>query len=267
MSPWAWTDLFPQADYRFNFQFKRGLLDDFYRPSQLDSSGLIDRSRLLSENRSECLTYLPDAAESIAEAHQLFVDLKLVPSPLVADPEQSLLTLGRALEADIILLRIKEDQPTIIGGVVCFPTGWRLPDKLGRHLLDIHDVVPQLNAELGTRMHRFLEGLKPGVSWERANWGLSASAQLNLNPILGYPRLTQDTRIEEIYMRVESQSLTVLPIGEAILFGIRIHLTPLTRLWSDPDLRQRIQRSLQTMPPRVADYKGLNPILAMLTSG
>lgn len=260
MAPWTWSDLFPEADYRFNFQFKRGLISSFYQPSAPRSFALRERARLLTHNRADCLAWLPSTEGAIAEAHQVFSDLGFAKKSSVSHPTESLLALGQSLEADLILLQMTEHQPVVIAGVACFPTGWSLPAKLGRSLLGVHHEVPQLNEELGSRIHRFLSSLKPETSWERANWGLAATSQLNLNPSTFFPRLTAETPLEEIYVRVETQSLTLLPTSEAILFGIRIHLTPLLSLWSHSELRQRIQRALRTLPPALADYKGLTSI-------
>ncbi len=267
MSPWTWSDLFPDADYQFSFQFKRGLLSSFYQPSSPASFALRERVRLLSQHRSDCLAWSNSSEEAIAETHRLFAELRLVGSSSISDPEQSLLALGQSLEADLILLQITEGQPVVVAGVACFPTGWSLPAKLGLPLLGVHQGVPKLNEELGPRINRFLGGLKSDVSWERANWGLSATSQLSLNPLTPFPRLTPQTPLEEIYIRVETQSLTILPSRTAILFGIRIHLTPLADLWVNANLRQRIQRALRTLPASLADYKGLTPVLAKLIAG
>ncbi|MCX6881749.1 MAG: DUF3445 domain-containing protein [Verrucomicrobia bacterium] len=264
MAPWTWSDLFPEADYRFNFQFKRGLISSFYQPSAPGSFALRERARLLTHHRADCLAWLPSSEGAIVDAHQVFADLGFAKKSSVSDPTESLLALGQSLEADLILLQMTEHQPVVIAGVACFPTGWSLPAKLGRSLLGVHHEVPELNEELGSRIHRFLSGLKSETSWERANWGLAATSQLNLNPSTFFPRLTAETPLEEIYVRVETQSLTLLPTSAAILFGIRIHLTPLVSLWSHSELRQRIQRAVRTLPPALADYKGLTSIRAKL---
>ncbi len=266
MSPWTWSDLFPDADYQFSFQFKRGLLSSFYQPSQPASFALRERARLLSQHRSDCLAWSNNSEEAIAETHRFFAELRLVGASSISDPEQSLLALGQSLEADLILLQITEGQPIVVAGVACFPTGWSLPAKLGLPLLGVHQGVPKLNEEMGPRINRFLGGLKSDVSWERANWGLCATSQLCLNPSMPYTRLTTATPLEEIYIRVETQSLTILPSHSAILFGIRIHLTPLTKLWCHTEFRHRIQRALRTLPPALADYKGLTPVLGKLNS-
>ena len=54
--------------------------------------------------------------------------------------------------------------------------------ELGLPVHAIHSPVPTLNENLGARIDKFLANLKPGKAWERSNWGLSRSAELNQHP-------------------------------------------------------------------------------------
>ena len=110
----------------------------------------------------------------------------------------------------------------LYGGCLCFPSSWRLSDKLGQPIEFIHGPVPGLNASIGAAIHKFLAALKPGVASLRHNWGLARSAELNQHPDRDLPRLDATVDADEVWLRVEHQALVALPKSGGILFGIRV---------------------------------------------
>ena len=184
--------------------------------------------------------------------------MSVPPRRLLALPtEDTFHQMGAVTDADLVMLRPADGRWLVTAGVVCFPSGWSLPEKLGKALEEIHDIVPGLNASLGERINKFIAGLKPGYSWERINWGLSATDQLSMHPNLKPQRLTPQTPAGQICLRLEMQSLTPLPKTGGLLFGIRILNQPLNQLMEDNMLRARFERALRTMPEAVAAYKGI----------
>jgi hypothetical protein len=128
---------------------------------------------------------------------------------------------------------------------------------MGRPLELIHDVVPGLNEQLGARIGTFLRRMAPGMAWQRANWGLSRSAELNQHPARALPRLDATVTADEVWLRVEHQALVALPKTEGVLFGIRIAVHPLARVKMDPAAVAGLRRALQTMSAEMAGYKNL----------
>ena len=112
--------------------------------------------------------------------------------------------------------------------------------------------------------------MKPNIAWQRTNWGLSRSAELNQHPERALPRLDATVHLEEVWLRVEHQALVALPRNHGILFGIRIAIHPLAELKQDPAVASRFSRALQTMPEDMAQYKNLaaarSTIIALLRS-
>ena len=147
---------------------------------------------------------------------------------------------------------------------LCFPSSWRLSEKLGKTIEFIHGVVPELNTNLGPAIHKFLAGLKPGAASLRFNWGLSRSAELNQHPDRSLPRLDGSMSLEEVWLRVEEQALVALPKSHGILFGIRLVNRPLAAIRADQLARARLRRALATMPEPMAVYKGIAPARARL---
>ncbi|HSP41766.1 MAG TPA: heme-dependent oxidative N-demethylase subunit alpha family protein, partial [Luteolibacter sp.] len=147
----------------------------------------------------------------------------------------------------------------LYGGCVCFPSHWDLRQKIGRTMAEIHSPVPGLNETLGRQIDGFLSRIGPGVSWERSNWGLSRSPELNLHPSRDVPRLDAGVGLDEVWFRLEEQSLVALPASGGILFGIRLVIRPMAEIKSDPAARQGMIRALRTMPDAMAAYKGIAP--------
>lgn len=143
------------------------------------------------------------------------------------------------------------------GGAVCFPSAWDPAEKLGLTVGEIHAPVPGLNAELGARIDRFLDGLRPGEVFERENWGLAATGALRLHPALSPPRLAADSGVEGAWFRLEEQAFVALPGGRFLLFLIHVRTWPLAEVARLPGLAAGLARDLESMPPAVAAYKGL----------
>lgn len=256
ISPWTWEQLFPDAEYGFHFQFKRESLHAYYgrrtpRPVLEQRAGLIER------HADWFVAFDAQSDTFVKETAALLASTGLALNGDDVAPRKLLHRMGMATDADLVVLRPDAGAWRVTAGVVCFPSGWSLPEKLGKTLEDIHGVVPGLNAALSERINKFISGLKPGYSWERVNWGLSAADQLSMHPNLQPSRLQSDTPVNQVWVRVEMQSLALLPETGGLLFGIRILNQPLITLLEDASLKVRIERALRTMPDDVAEYKGL----------
>ena len=173
------------------------------------------------------------------------------------DSPPYLTDLGSTWEPDFVLL---DEDLRVQAGCVCSPSFWSLPEKLGKPINLVHAPVPGLNVELGTKIRIFLDKLKPNEVWERWNWGLAATPELNCHPAMQRPRLNECATLEETWFRVEHQALVRLPKTQAILFGIRVMVRTLREEMDEaPEFALALRQQLQTMPESVADYKGLSP--------
>lgn len=173
--------------------------------------------------------------------------------------------LGRRLEPDFLLLsRDDEGAFRMRAGCVCFPSSWSLAEKMGRTLEEIHGVVPGLNTALARPISGFLAKMLPGISWLRANWGLSRSAELNQHPSRKLPRLDATVRPDEVWLRVEWQALVSLPQAGGVCFGIRVEVFAMEEVLRDA--AAGFARALRTMPDDVAAYKGIAAARARILS-
>jgi hypothetical protein len=158
----------------------------------------------------------------------------------------------------LLLRRMGPGEPLRwVGGAVCAASGWDPDEKLGKTVMEIHAPVPGLNEGLGARVDRFLDGLKPGEIWERENWGLAASGDLNLHPALGRTRVSEVGRMEDLWFRLEEQAFVALPGGAGLLFLIHVRNWPLAEVLEVAGDRDGFGRMLRSMSLEIAEYKGL----------
>jgi dimethylamine monooxygenase subunit A len=247
-----------EGPYRFSMAFQRGSFAEFYGATGENEVVLGERRRWLAEDASKYLAVMDGAEDLLREAAALGVEHGIL-SREAALPEDAMglaRYLGEHWEADYLLLKREAGEVRLVSGCVCFPSSWALEEKIGHRIEEIHGVVPALNPTIGKQIQTFLERLKPGVSWMRSNWGLSRSAERNQHPSRRIPRLDEGVTLEEVFFRVEEQSLVALPQSSGILFGIRLKIIPL-RGYAGTDEGRRLAEALETMPERMAQYKGL----------
>lgn len=253
------AELFPNEDYRFHMRFGRGQPADFFGPTARREALLAERRRWLATEPQTYAGLLPDGEPLLEETITAAQDWNgFALPPAGTSPWEKHLALGEFWEADFLLLKTDAaGEIRLSGGCVCFPSSWRLSEKLGKTIEFIHGVVPELNPTLGPAIHKFLAGLKPGAAWLRSNWGLSRSAELNQHPDRALPRLDASLRLDEVWLRVEEQALVALPKSRGILFGIRLVNHPLAAVRADATACARLRRALATLPEAMAVYKGV----------
>ena len=76
---------------------------------------------------------------------------------------------GRLVQEDLCLMRPDPEGYVLVAGVLCFPSHWRLRDKLGRPLSAIHRPVPGYADRLAGTVDRFFAQIRP----ERPVWRLN----------------------------------------------------------------------------------------------
>jgi dimethylamine monooxygenase subunit A len=255
-------ELFPDEDYRFHLTLRKGNLGEFF--GSADAAVLEERRRWLKTDHFRYAAITAGAESLLAEFETLATGWVPAFGPEAkpaATLEQRLISLGRKLHPDFALL--SKDNAGVFrlrAGVACFPTSWALTEKMGLTLDEIHGVVPGLNASIGAAIEQFLGRLKPGMPYERTNWGLAATPELNMHPQLARPRLTLPFDPRRIWVRIEDQILAALPLTGGILFGIRLRLVPLKEILDDRQLRAGFHRAVTSMPHALSTYKGFDSI-------
>jgi len=154
---------------------------------------------------------------------------------------------------DICLMEETDDHYRLTAASVCSPSNWLLSEKIGQTVDRIHGPVPDYDAVLGTRVNRFLQGLRSERVMLRYNWSIQQGNEL-------YWR-SNGSDIEENpaqkYWRIERQTFLRLPETGAIVFGIRIFLHSFESLSGVKGFDLAIKSLLAQLPNVQKHYKGL----------
>jgi hypothetical protein len=185
---------------------------------------------------------------------------------IAAWAEAPLALAGRLVQEDLCLMQASPEGYRLVAAVLCFPAHWRLADKLGRPLDVIHAPVPGFDERLATPATRFFAGIRVERPVWRVNWSLVDTPALFLPPEhRGHPRpITAGRAGEELWLRVERQTLRRLPRSGDVVFGIHTYVDPLARAIDSPDAARALAERIREMPEPMARYKSILPIRAPL---
>jgi dimethylamine monooxygenase subunit A len=202
-------------------------------------------------------------AATLPKAPTLSKAATLPKAPTLSVEFDPLELAGRLVQEDLCLIQNSEDGPVFTAAVLCFPSRWRLMDKIGKPLSAVHQPVPLYADRLARPVDRFMRHLKPGHIAQRLNWSLLD------DPTLFQPggkwRQDDDSPVtvqnagSQVFLRVERQTLRRLPNSGAVLFGIRVHVYPLHQVIDRPDRAAALAQAVQVLPPEVQHYKSLLP--------
>ena len=146
------------------------------------------------------------------------------------DRNAPLVTLGRLMQADVCLMQEGPDGHILTGAILCFPASWTLAEKIGRPLMGIHGPVPEYDTDMGRRVQRLFNAIRPNRPLWRAN------AIRHTDPSLFHPRSESDPPSVRHgtpggdYIRSERQTLLRLSETGAVVFTIHTTIVPIERL-------------------------------------
>jgi hypothetical protein len=239
---------------------------------------MAERRALMRDRTAEVFAAEPSAAAACAETLAMVSEhlLRVHPAWFEADaagvhdrltgwrgplPSDPLVRAGLLVQEDLCLIQESPDGPRLTAGVLCFPTRWRLTEKVGRPLADVHGGVPFYAERLARPVDRFMTHLKPSSIAARLNWSVIDNGALfqptgkwNLGPA---PEITAANAGDRLFLRVERQTLRRLPVSDAVLFGIRVHSYPLRQVVRTPDIAARLAAAVRALPEMMARYKSL----------
>jgi hypothetical protein len=168
---------------------------------------------------------------------------------------------GRLVQEDLCIIQQSDEGPIFTAALLCFPSRWRLHEKLGKPLVAVHGPVPFYAERLATPVDRFMAKVRTGHIASRLNWSVLD------DPAMFQPggkwreqqntAVTPDNAGERLYLRVERQTLRRLPQSGAILFGIRVHCYPLARAIASPAAASRLAEAVRALPEATLHYKSL----------
>jgi dimethylamine monooxygenase subunit A len=163
---------------------------------------------------------------------------------------------GRLVADDLCVLYSDGSQWRLGAASVCAPSRWRLSEKIGRTVAEIHRPVPEYAGWYGDTVDARLDRLTAQRPLWRLNWSIVD------DPALFQPRPPDHgpapaaVTLADLTVRVERQTLLKLPRTGAIVFTIRTDRARLSDLAADPATAEAFARTLRTCPADLAVYKG-----------
>ncbi|TCR06435.1 uncharacterized protein DUF3445 [Neorhizobium sp. JUb45] len=251
---------------------------------------LAEKRRLVSEHGDKVLRAEPGTENAQREVLERLADYLTTHHPdlyrrdgdrihmaghTVDLSDETMLPIHRAgllVQDDLVIMKKGENGWRIAAAFLAFPSSWKLSEKFGKVMNEVHAPVPGFqdgsrNAELIARM---FDRLQPGNPVRRMNWSVNWRHAL-YHPVSPPADVVRVTPAENTIIRVERQTLTKLPVSGDILFTIRIYLDPVAAILAEPDaerLALAMADQLEKLTIDEAEYKGVlekrNELLALL---
>lgn len=275
---------FEDGPYRMAMGLTSVAEPEWFEFDALYPAEMAERRRLLAADRDAVFACLPEAENAARETLAMIAQNLATHRPAwfaldgdhlanrltgedwsLADASVHPLELaGRLVQEDLCLIQLHGDDPVFTAAVLCFPSRWRLGEKIGKPLAGVHGPVPVYPDRLSRPVDRFMRHLRNGHIASRLNWSVLDDATL-FQPT-GKWRVGENAAItaanagEHLHLRVERQTLRRLPASGAVLFGIRVHSYPLGTAIRTPDVAARLAGAVRALPEEIVHYKSLRPI-------
>lgn len=181
-----------------------------------------------------------------------------------------MITSARLIQDDLAIMFEKEDgQYYLLAGAILLAGFWRLEDKFGMPLSEIHTSgdVPGFKQKLEKGMMNFFRRIQPSAPVLRNNYFLQVDDELAWSPSIGsedfsageavgWATAEKNKAIEHHYFRSERQSLRRLPRSGGVVFTIRTYFEPITKVAEEAGVPGRLASAVRSWGDDVSKYKG-----------
>ena len=239
---------------------------DAFGDQQMRARQLGEKQILLSARPADVFACLASGRPAAQEATSVIAaHLRRYNKISVSTAEAASLKTVSGLIPEDILILTQHDQPgkqpdwRLSAAVLCFPSHWRLSEKIGQSITAIHAPVPGFSERLAQPVNRFFTTMRPGPITQRMNWSVQTGDQLHAparTPPEPKERSADDWGML-IHIRTERQCFYKLPETGAVIFTIRTSLAPLRRFRAQPEFVQTVLAQAQTLSPAFQAYKAI----------
>jgi hypothetical protein len=251
--------------------------DDWIELDDTLPATLLAKRRLLAERHDDVFAALPETEAAGAEVLAMLADhlprrfpkhYARMNTTLAVAATGELLGIGtpgvhpletaaRLVPEDLCLMRRTKDGYGLAAACVCFPSRWRLADKIGRSLGAIHAPVPGYADALGTPVDRFFARIAVDKPVWRLNWTIHAHSEPFQPAPPRIDRIDPATFGAAVSLRVERQTLRRLPQSGDVLFTIRTYIRPLDEIAQDAGAARRLAAAIENLPPDMRTYRSM----------
>ncbi len=225
------------------------------------------KQHLFAHNHDDIFAAFPSASAASAEMLNMVCDhiaaYHNAPLPDIDRRQHPLEAAARLVPEDLLLLapyrQNDSDNPTwhLEAAALAFPAHWVLAEKMGEPLQVIHQPVPHYDERLAHPVDRFFTAMKIGPISSRMNWSLQIGRGLFTPQRLSRNAAVNDDDFDQLFLRIENQTLRKLQDTGYIVFTIRTHILPMTLWQDDRDALQSMADMMQNMSPATKLYKGV----------
>ena len=227
-----------------------------------------------SIEREHSCDYLPQRYPSLFLKTPVGMDnlltgesFNIIQRPIAEDPMQM---AARMVQDDLAIMFEKADgQYYLLAGSILLPGFWRLEDKFGMPLSEIHSSgnVPGFKTKLEKGMMNFFRRIQPNAPVLRNNYFMQVDDDLAWSHSIGpedsdgivkegWSTAEKNKAIEHHWFRSERQSLRRLPRSGGVVFTIRTYFHPVMEVAQEPGMPGRLASAVRSWGEDVAKYKG-----------
>ncbi|KAI1627859.1 alpha-1,2-mannosyltransferase [Exophiala viscosa] len=169
--------------------------------------------------------------------------------------------MGLLTTEDWFIMQPDEQDPSVTrlrAGANCFPAGWKIQERIGHSLWEIHaGKVPMYEEKLALSMDRFFQKQRVNSPVMRFNYAIDNSSELfHINSHHNLkPEEQEPVELDGLFLRVERQFLQRLPKTRGIVFSIRTYITPIREVTKDKEMAKALRTSVDSYGPELAAYK------------
>ena len=258
-------------------------LDEWLQPDEYFYKELLEKETLLANQKSEVFQSIQGSQLAQQEVLDLIIDymntfhselVRIDGDKIFVDgikrnfsrkefTEMPLDLAGRLVQEDLCLMAPGDTGYTLEAASLCFPSRWRLIDKIGKRMVDIHSPVPDYENKLARPVDRFFDKLDINKPVWRVNWSLTDDPDL-YQPIrktsTDYSRSINSKNAGDlIFLRCERQTLRRLPNTGWILFSIKTYVDKVSALVCKPQALVDLAHSVKNMSADMQQYKNIAP--------
>ena len=163
------------------------------------------------------------------------------------------------VQEDLIIMKQIEEDYHLESASLCAPTRWSLKDKFRESLSRIHKEVPGYEQKIGKRVDSIFSNLPDDKIFERFNWSIFDSPEL-FQPINSKTLVEiRDLRPQELFIRVERQTIRRLKQSKSVLFTVRVHVDPITAILDSKRSIEDLITAISNLDLDMKNYKVITP--------
>ncbi len=218
------------------------------------------KARLLTDRHDEVFAALPDT-EAPGQVTLALIVEQLEAMGLAAPdrPEPAVHPLdaaGRHVQEDLCVVRREPQGWILVAASLCFPSRWRLADKMGLPLDAVHRPVEGYQERLAKGVDGLFDKLGSRIVMRR-NWFVHPDGALfQPDRPVEEPVIEPERCLFDLHVRSERQTLRRLDDDHA-LFTIRVQQDRLEALVASSERLRSLRRFLVEASEETATHRGL----------